>query len=342
MMFDHERLRHSFYVEESYVIPWMYPYLTPHGLIMKIEPEQGKLSDAIVKNDMDFWDWYTRRLLHDKTFRRDFPAQKSFSKLRAAIAGLYSHSFRWRETAQAYRESVLIYPPSPEATFRYLQEVLLPHRKWNEMEDLLDYTDRVDPNNGRTAGFRDYVTRLRSMMSDVQRLQDRDRQLKGQLPPQDLIQLASCYYALGQKDGAVRTARRTVAVATNDFQTLWTAIRLLSQCDQHADAGRLTQALLQKNSALFQPPMRREAAAMLLEANLFQDADRELNAYLKTNPKDAQAWLQQAIVKDALGQVRESQQAVIEAYKADANGTLEKLRANEHLQRISAPLFRRK
>ena len=30
-----------------------------------------------------------RRLLKDKAFRRDFPAQKSFSKLRAAIAGLY-------------------------------------------------------------------------------------------------------------------------------------------------------------------------------------------------------------------------------------------------------------
>ena len=28
MMHDHDRLRHAFYVEESYVIPWMYPYTT--------------------------------------------------------------------------------------------------------------------------------------------------------------------------------------------------------------------------------------------------------------------------------------------------------------------------
>ena len=26
----------TFYVEESYVLPWMYPYLTPHGLIMNV------------------------------------------------------------------------------------------------------------------------------------------------------------------------------------------------------------------------------------------------------------------------------------------------------------------
>ena len=40
MMWDHDRLRHAFYVEESYVIPWMYPYLSPHGLIMKLNADR--------------------------------------------------------------------------------------------------------------------------------------------------------------------------------------------------------------------------------------------------------------------------------------------------------------
>jgi len=35
-IFEHARDKHAFYVEESYVIPWMYPYLTPAGIIMKI------------------------------------------------------------------------------------------------------------------------------------------------------------------------------------------------------------------------------------------------------------------------------------------------------------------
>ena len=40
MMHRHDRTRHSFYVEESYAIPWMYPYLSPHGLIMKLNADK--------------------------------------------------------------------------------------------------------------------------------------------------------------------------------------------------------------------------------------------------------------------------------------------------------------
>ena len=40
-IFDWNKEKHAFYVEESYVIPWwMYPYLRPAGVIMKIEREQ--------------------------------------------------------------------------------------------------------------------------------------------------------------------------------------------------------------------------------------------------------------------------------------------------------------
>ena len=88
MMHDHDRLRHSFYVEESYVIPWMYPYLSPHGLIMKINANPTPYDAKTAAKDADFWDWYVRRLLDDPMYRRDFAGQKSFSKLRAAIAGL--------------------------------------------------------------------------------------------------------------------------------------------------------------------------------------------------------------------------------------------------------------
>ena len=160
-MFDHERLRRDFYLEESYVIKWMYPFLTPHGLIMKINANEHSLNDAIIRNDMEFWDWYARRLLKDPAFRRDFPAQKSFSKLRAAIAGLYADTRNKSRAdgdfqkynslaAQAFREAVSLYPASPEATFRYIQEILGSANKWDVILDMVSYTDRVDPNNSRT------------------------------------------------------------------------------------------------------------------------------------------------------------------------------------------------
>ncbi|MBR2487893.1 MAG: hypothetical protein IKB52_02100, partial [Kiritimatiellae bacterium] len=145
MMHDHDRLRHAFYVEESYVIPWMYPYLSPHGLIMKINADRTPYDAKTAAKDRDFWDWYVRRLLNDPAYRRDFAGQKSFSKLRAAIAGLYIKQGRYREGSQAFREACLLYPASPEATFRYAQECLMPFRKWNETLELMDYTDLIDP-----------------------------------------------------------------------------------------------------------------------------------------------------------------------------------------------------
>lgn len=67
-IFKKNKARHAFYVEESYVIPWMYPYLSPHGLIMKLnaEPTPDSLytSDSdTVKKDRAFWNWYLEYLI---------------------------------------------------------------------------------------------------------------------------------------------------------------------------------------------------------------------------------------------------------------------------------------
>ena len=113
----------EFYIEESFPFDWMYPYLEPHGLIMKIthQPLPG-LSDKIVQQDHDYWRSFVRPMLGDwlvqdaplaevaafvdKTFvKHDFTgftgdprfiqnaySQKIFSKLRSSLAGLYA----WR------------------------------------------------------------------------------------------------------------------------------------------------------------------------------------------------------------------------------------------------------
>ena len=225
MMFDHERLRRAFYVEESYVIPWMYDYLTPHGLIMKLNSDSNSINDAIVRNDMEFWDWYTRRLLRDPAFRRDFAAQKSFSKLRTAIAGLYASIIRKTQVerhktrnellvtqnefrrnpngqknrelelkfqelyqefarlnqvvqkysslaASAFREAVALYPASPEASFRYIQEVLLNNDKWDATLDILSYVDRVDPNNRRIKDEDEDNEKTKGILSHVRAMKD--------------------------------------------------------------------------------------------------------------------------------------------------------------------------
>jgi hypothetical protein len=113
----------EFYVEESFPLDWMYPYLEPHGLIFKLnrQPLPG-LSDEIVQQDQDYWTKTVTPMIGgwlnagtpvkevaafaEKVFaRQDFSgftgdaqfvlngcSHKMFSKERSSIAGLYA----WR------------------------------------------------------------------------------------------------------------------------------------------------------------------------------------------------------------------------------------------------------
>lgn len=343
MMFDHEKRRHAFYVEESYVIQWMYPYLTPHGLIMKINPEPRAMNASIIRNDMEFWDWYQRRLLRDPAFRRDFPAQKSFSKLRTAIAGLYAHMGYFSMADQAFREAVLLYPASPEATFRYAQEVLMPASRWDAIRDLLDYTDRVDPNNSRTAQMRGYVNKLQTVTATIQRLQA--KAAKTPLSAHENLSLAQSLLSLGRSGPAAEAARKALALPdAATFDLAYSAALILSQCGQRGDAANAMKRAAAVMPPTADPRMRREVAAVLAEGGLNAEAETVLNAYLndKALSKDAEAWLQLALVKDALGQVQSAQGAILQAYKLNPELTSQRLGASEPLQRIAAPLFRRK
>ncbi len=135
----------EFYVEESFALDWMYPYLTPYGIIMKLNRQtQPVLGEDILKRDHEFWSRYSARLTGnwityqttakelcdfaekvylrgdlrgfkgDTKFVRDNDAQKAFSKLRNSIAGLYA----WRlgpDCPAAYRPKT---PAEQEALLR--------------------------------------------------------------------------------------------------------------------------------------------------------------------------------------------------------------------------------
>ena len=306
MMHDHDRLRHSFYVEESYVIPWMYPYLSPHGLIMKINAERTPYDAARAAKDMDFWDWYSRRLLDDPMYRRDFAGQKSFSKLRAAIAGLYVKQGRYREGAQAFREACLLYPASPEATFRYAQECLLPFRRWDAALELMDYTDLIDPRNRRTEGLKSYVVRVRALSAEIERLEAKRREGGGRLDDADTFALARCCTEMGRTREAAQLFR--------------------SIADRIQDAAAL-----------------RFMASAFMEARFDGDAEKALNAYLRLKPaEDAGAWADLAKLQHRSGRKPAAQQSFIQGYRIDSQGLFQRLQKDQELYEIAAPLFKRK
>jgi hypothetical protein len=153
MIFEANKHKHAFFVEESYVIPWMYPYLTPHGLIMKIEKEPvPNLTPEIVKNDRDFWDWYVRRLMGNEKFLRDVVARKTFSKLRGAIAGVYAFRRMYEDAEYAFRQAIELYPLSPEANFR-MADVYMQQRRFGDARTLIEKFLKLDPGNDKVAEF---------------------------------------------------------------------------------------------------------------------------------------------------------------------------------------------
>jgi hypothetical protein len=161
----------QFYIEESFPLEWMYPQLLPHGLIFELQhkPLPG-LSAEVIRKDHDYWQQLTGELvggwLTDKTsvtevcdfadkiyvqknlegfkgdagFAGNADAQKTFSKLRSAIAGLYvwrmdhtrdpDEKDRLRKAADAaYQQAFVFCPYSPEAVFRYVQFLTGFHRQ---------------------------------------------------------------------------------------------------------------------------------------------------------------------------------------------------------------------
>lgn len=111
------------YIEESFPLDWMYPQLSPHGLIMQLHHNRlPGLDRQTIEKDMGYWKRLTSDALGDTmsetnslhavcdfcekvylrkdlsnfkgdtAFAKNEEAQKAFSKLRLSIAGLYA----WR------------------------------------------------------------------------------------------------------------------------------------------------------------------------------------------------------------------------------------------------------
>jgi len=158
-IFDKNKDKHAFYVEESYVIPWMYPYMRPYGVIMKIEKdtlpspqENPTLWKEIVAKDRAYWDALTAEFVAREDFLRNNDAKKSFSKMRSAIAGLYMFRGMWDEAEYAFRQSLALCPESPEGCFR-LADLYMQQRRFADARQLMEKYMLLDPYNTNVEQF---------------------------------------------------------------------------------------------------------------------------------------------------------------------------------------------
>ena len=170
-IFNGNKGKHAMYVEESYPIVWMYDYMAPHGLVMKLNAEKpGAVSDEEVRDNDEFWDWMAKRLLSDpqfakrraETWRKAVDKKwdpdhrmgvRAFAKLRLTHARLY----RWHEKhsafATAIRQAIAIDPQDRETGMFYV--ALLKENKLDAArEEFLTYLRKRGQDVPSTKGVR--------------------------------------------------------------------------------------------------------------------------------------------------------------------------------------------
>ncbi len=192
----------EFYIEESYPLGWMYPQLEPHGLIMELNRRPlERLGEETVQKDFDFWkrqtadavgSWlnetnsirdlcafcekvYLRKDLSafkgDPAFAKSKETQKTFSKLRSSLGGLYVWHFendknaddkqRMKKAADlAFRQAFALCPYSPEAVYRY-SLFLMSVQRLDDALLIAETAARIDPDNDEIGQTLKYLHRAK-------------------------------------------------------------------------------------------------------------------------------------------------------------------------------------
>ena len=185
--------QHEFFVEESLPLKWMYPLLTPYGLIMKVNRQPVvEISEEAVRKDHAFWSQYSERLIgnwitydtsvkdlvawaerlylrHDYTgftgdrkFVRDDQAQKCFSKLRSGIGELYARRMRTANAAEQQRmireaefalRQAFALCPYHVEAVAHYIQLLANLHRFDDALLIARTCLKLDPNNGQVAGF---------------------------------------------------------------------------------------------------------------------------------------------------------------------------------------------
>jgi len=357
VMFD-KNPDHEFYVEESFPLDWMYPHLTPSGIIMKINRQPlPEMTQEVVDRDHRFWSKYSERLIGnwitydttvsnicefaeqvyvrrnlktvkvagkevfpDSRFVRDDDAQKAFSKLRSAIAGVYF----WRineagrrgnlaeqqrmikECDFAFRQAFAFCPYSPEAVFRYSNLLM----SLGRLEDALMVArtfQKLDRNNRSASDLVDQLTEMRQRLSGNAQTQNQAAQLQGQFPqieaayrsnpanPQAAMNLVAAYVQTRQTNSAVAILDSLAQTASNDAVVLVPVAQAYQQLGQAAKSQLTLTRLLPLSDRILTNPQsdnsRLQAAlqAYQLAGNVGK-MEESLQRLVKLNPTSPELW----------------------------------------------------
>ena len=336
---NHNKWKHDFYVEESYVMPWMYPYMEPHGLILKINAERlPKLTPEMVKNDMEFWAWYVKRLTSNDDFRYDAVARKSFSKLRSALAGLYEYRQMWKETELAYKEAIALCPVSPEAHFR-LTGLYMKLGQFDKALALMEDFLLQDPNNRRVPDMIRQITSRKTMF-------DRKSALEKDLNAQKLslsgvFELADIYRKLGNI-GGFRQLTKGIMSNNPPPDAYLSIARMYVEQRMNKEMAEPIELYFKKVPDV--PANRyKHIAELYAQAQQIPKASQMMRKYVAAVPFDVHAWIELGVMYTHMNKGNEALSALQQAIrvggdkaKADIkkDGRLAPLRRNPQFAQL--------
>ena len=354
VIFDHNP-KNDFFVEESYPLDWMYPYLSPYGIIMRINHQAlNELTQQMVETDHAFWarysarlsgDWITydtpvreiaawaesvylrknfRGFVGDRKFIRDDQAQKSFSKLRGAIAGVYA----WRvggskpgsperqrmiqEADFAFRQAFAFCPYNAEVLFRYVNLLLSPEvQRLDDALLLARTSQKLDPFN---SGISDLANHLQEMKAQRAALNPARLEQSLREKPQDFqlaLNLASEYFQLGQTGAALQTLDRLLATSNAPTELLRTLLQVYATLSNQPGVQRTVERLaseFQRNPADLEAGLALAQGYRAIGQGLL--AAQTLDQVLKSPNADANAVLHVAQQLVALNDYPRLEQAL--------------------------------
>ena len=371
VIFD-QNPKNEFFVEESFPLDWMYPHLTPFGVIMKINRQPlSSLTEDIFERDHQFWKQFSKRLTGDiidydtpikqitdwieKTYlRHDFngftgdrkfvhddDAQKSFSKLRSSIGGIYA----WRlnpdpnickpeyrpksneeyqrvlkEADFAFRQAFAFCPYSPEAVFRYAQ-LLLQTRRFDDALLVAETCLKLDPYNGQVRGLVENVKAYKKQSAGAEQAQAAFLQLEDEVRKnpsnfQAAFDLAGAYLQMQQTNRAVQVLDGVL----NNPQANASAFRGLIQAYSSFGHHPGLQKTVDKLEA--QPDLDAGAVLSLAQAYATLQNVPKLEASLerltKVMPSSPEAWYDLAVLKCGLGKSAEALSSLRQALELSA------------------------
>ena len=212
-IFENNKHKRDFFIEESFPMEWTYAYAIPNGLSYRLNKEPLEtLPPEVVAEDFRYWNAYVDRLLGNPNFHEDFDAKRSFSKLRNSTGNIYRARRMWPEAERAYRQALQLHPNNMESLVA-LSDILRAQKRWDEMAEIWDKAIEGDPNNRAVGKARARVTRLREADREIASLQ---QELAANPQNPELVSaLLRLYIETGQPD-LVRQQLDQSAVAFGD------------------------------------------------------------------------------------------------------------------------------